>query len=216
MRKNFDQSLDRLNEDIIEMGDLATEAIKKSMIALEEKNVQLAKEVVDGDIVINQKEKDIEAGALNILLREQPVAHDLRFVTSALKMITDIERIGDQASDISYLNVKMSKRNYEVEDLGSIIDMARLTITMVEQAIRSHITGDEQMAIEVIDKDMEVDNLFLKVRKEVIDDIKNERLGTKNSLDMLMIAKYLERIGDHAENIARRVYFSLKGEHYEG
>lgn len=216
MRKNFDQSLDRLNEDIIEMGDLATEAIKNSMIALEEKNIQLAKDVVDGDIVINQKEKDIEAGALNILLREQPVAHDLRFVTSALKMITDIERIGDQASDISYLNVKMSKRNYEVEDLGSIIDMARMTISMVEQAIRSHVTGDEQMAIEVIDKDIEVDNLFLRVRKEVIDDIKSEKLGTKNSLDMLMIAKYLERIGDHAENIARRVYFSLKGEHYEG
>ena len=216
MRKNFDQSLDRLNEDIIEMGDLATEAIKNSMIALEEKNIQLAKEVVDGDIIINQKEKDIEAGALNILLREQPVAHDLRFVTSALKMITDIERIGDQASDISYLNVKMSKRNYEVEDLGSIIDMAKMTITMVEQAIRSHVTGDEQMAIEVIGKDIEVDNLFLRVRKEVIDDIKSEKLGTKNSLDMLMIAKYLERIGDHAENIARRVYFSLKGEHYEG
>lgn len=215
MRKNFEASLDRLNEEIIEMGDLAIDAIRKSMVALEEKDADLANEVVQNDVLINQKEKDIEASALNILLREQPVAHDLRFVTSALKMITDIERIGDQAADISYLNTKMTKREYEIEDLGSTIEMAKITIEMVEKSIRSHITGDSDLAIEVIKQDGQVDELFLKVRKEVIDDIKNEKVGTKNILDILMIAKYLERIGDHAVNIGKRVYFSLKGEHYE-
>lgn len=213
MRKHFEASLDDLNESLITMANMVTESISQSVICLRDKNVELAKKVIANDVNINSKEKEIEAKCVELLLREQPVASDLRFVTSILKMITDLERIGDQAADIAFLNVKLTKRNYEVEDLGSVIEMAKITKAMVEDAIKAHITGDSELAVQVIDRDEEVDDLFLKVRKEVINDIKSESFTTKNSLDIFMIAKYLERIGDHAGNIGGRVYFSLKGEH---
>lgn len=213
MRKFFEKRLDELNEALIEMGYLATEAISQSIIGLKDGDVTLAKKVMAEDSNINSKEKEIEAMCVDLLLREQPVASDLRFVTSVLKMITDIERIGDQAADIAFINTKLTKRNYQAEDLGSVIEMAKITKTMVEDAIKAHINGDSELAVEVIERDSKVDELFVQVRKEVIKDIKDENFTTKNSLDIFMIAKYLERIGDHAENIGRRVYFSLKGEH---
>lgn len=213
MRKNFETSLDQLNEALITMGNMVTEAISESVICLRDKNVELAKKVIENDVNINSKEKEIESRCVELLLREQPVASDLRFVTSILKMITDLERIGDQAADIAFLNVKLTRRSYEVEDLGSVIEMAKITKVMVEDAINAHITGDSELAVQVIDRDEEVDKLFMKVRKEVIDDIRSESFKTKNSLDIFMIAKYLERIGDHAGNIGARVYYSLKGEH---
>lgn len=213
MRKHFEASLDDLNESLITMANMVSESISQSVICLRDKNVELAKKVIANDVNINSKEKEIEAKCVELLLREQPVASDLRFVTSILKMITDLERIGDQAADIAFLNVKLTKRNYEVKDLGSVIEMAKITKAMVEDAIKAHITGDSELAVQVIDRDEEVDDLFLKVRKEVIKDIKSESFTTKNSLDIFMIAKYLERIGDHAGNIGGRVYFSLKGEH---
>lgn len=213
MRKHFEASLDELNESLITMANMVTEAISQSVICLRDKNVELAKKVIANDVNINSREKEIEAKCVELLLREQPVASDLRFVTSILKMITDLERIGDQAADIAFLNVKLTKRNYEVKDLGSVIEMAKITKAMVEDAIKAHITGDSELTIEVIDRDEQVDSLFLKVRKEVINDIRSESFTAKNSLDIFMIAKYLERIGDHAGNIGGRVYFSLKGEH---
>ncbi|MDO5027015.1 MAG: phosphate signaling complex protein PhoU [Tissierellia bacterium] len=215
MRKNFEASLDQLNESLITMADMVTESISQSVICLRDKNVELAKKVIANDVDINSKEKEIEAKCVELLLREQPVASDLRFVTSILKMITDLERIGDQAADIAFLNVKLTRRNYEVEDLGSVIEMAKITKVMVEDAIKAHVTGDSELAVEVVERDEKVDELFTKVRKEVIADIKSESFTAKNSLDIFMISKYLERIGDHAGNIGRRVYFSLKGEHLE-
>lgn len=213
MRKHFDESLNLLNQTIIEMAELVAEAIRNSVRALRDKDIDLAQSVVDGDRKINAKEKEIESLAINILLREQPVASDLRFVTSALKLITDLERIGDQASDIAFLNIKLSKRSYEAEDLGSVIQMAKLTITMVEDAIKAHIEGDSDLAVDVVNRDELVNELFAQARREVIDDFRNQSFETKNTLDIFMIAKYLERIGDHTENIGRRVYYSLKGEH---
>lgn len=213
MRKHFDESLNLLNQTIIEMAELVAEAIRNSVRALRDKDIDLAQSVVDGDSKINAKEKEIESLAINILLREQPVASDLRFVTSALKLITDLERIGDQASDIAFLNIKLSKRSYEAEDLGSVIQMAKLTITMVEDAIKAHIEGDSDLAVDVVNRDELVNELFAQARREVIDDFRNQSFETKNTLDIFMIAKYLERIGDHTENIGRRVYYSLKGEH---
>lgn len=213
MRKHFDESLNLLNQTIIEMAELVAEAIRNSVRALRDKDIALAQSVVDGDRKINAKEKEIESLAINILLREQPVASDLRFVTSALKLITDLERIGDQASDIAFLNIKLSKRSYEAEDLGSVIQMAKLTITMVEDAIKAHIEGDSDLAVDVVNRDELVNELFAQARREVIDDFRNQSFETKNTLDIFMIAKYLERIGDHTENIGRRVYYSLKGEH---
>ena len=215
MRKNFEKSLDRLNESLIEMGTMVTDAIKHSVKALKDKDVVLAQQVIDNDANINAKEKEVETMAVELLLREQPVASDLRFVTSILKIITDLERIGDQASDIAFLNLKLTKRNYEVEDLGSVIEMTRIVIAMVEDVIKAHVTGDSELAAEIVRRDLKVNDLYVKVRKEVIHDIKSESFGTKSSLDIFMIAKYLERIGDHADNIGRRVYYSIKGVHLE-
>lgn len=215
MRKHFDESLEVLNDNIIQMAELVSVAIRDSVIALRDKNIELANKVVAGDAEVNAKEKEIESMALAILIREQPVAADLRFVTSALKLITDLERIGDQASDIAYLNTKLSKRNYKIEDLGSVTEMTKITMTMVNDAIKAYVTGDADLAIEVVERDKEVNALFSKVRREVLDDFKDESFKTKNTLDIFMIAKYLERIGDHAENIGRRVYFSLKGQHLD-
>lgn len=213
MRIKFEERLDTLNELLISMGNLASEAISQAMIGLRDKDAELAKKVMADDANINAKEKEIEALCLELLLREQPVASDLRFVTSVLKMITDLERIGDQAADIAFLNLKLSKRDYNVEDLGSVIEMAKMTKSMVEDVINAHVSGDSDLAVNVIERDTEVDEAFMMVRKEVINDIKSGEFRTKNTLDIFMIAKYLERIGDHAENIGRRVYYSLKGEH---
>lgn len=215
MRKHFEERLNILNESMIDMGNIVSEQIKDSMRALMNKDLDLAKKVMETDSLVNSKEKDIETLCLKILLKEQPVASDLRFVTSALKMITDLERIGDQAADISYLNIKITTRDYDLVDLGSAIQMAKITSNMVNDAIKAYVTGDVDLAVQVIERDKEVNRYFSKVREEVVKDIKDDKFHTKSSLDILMIGKYLERIGDHCENIARRVYFSLKGKHLE-
>ena len=193
MRRQFEKSLDILHKEMILMGNMVAGAISQSVRALINKDETLARDVVESDSKINAKENELEAICMSLLLREQPVASDLRFVTSALKMLTDLERIGDQAADISALNIKLNRRSYKSEDLGSLVEMAKI--------------------LEVLDRDDEVDSYFTKVREEVIEDIKSDLVDTKNSLDMFMIAKYLERIGDHASNIARRVYYSLTGEY---
>lgn len=212
MRINYDNQLNLLHEEIVEMGKMVTNAINRSMDALVNKNTELAKDVMAGDKFVNAKEDDIESLALKLLLQEQPVASDFRFVTSTLKMITDLERIGDQAADISFLNIKMSNRTYKKSELGSLIEMGVMTEEMVETVVRAYVNGDADLAQEVIKMDDKVDEYFNRVRKEVVDDVKNDKFTTKNSLDILMIAKYLERIGDHAENIAERIHYSITGE----
>lgn len=213
MRNNFEQNLEKLNDEIIEMGTLVTKAIENAVRSLAEKDVQMAQTVFEEDGKINAKESEIEALALNLLLTEQPVASDFRFVTTALKMITDLERIGDQASDISYLILKLNKRTYHRSDLGSIFEMAKITIKMLKLALKAYVDGDLSLIQEVIKYEDEVDEYFEKVRKEVIQDVKEDKFDTKNSLDLLLIAKYLERIGDHCENITERVYYSITGEY---
>lgn len=212
MRTNFDKNLNILHNDIIEMGRLVTEAINRSMDALLNKDDELARKVMEGDKIINDKEVEIERLALNLLLREHPYASDFRFLTSTLRMLTDLERIGDQAADIAYLNLKLSNRNYEKKDLGSIIEMGTMAEDMVSTVVKAYVDGDLDLAQEVIKMDDKVDEYFQKVRYEVIEDVKEDRFATKNSLDMLMIAKYLERIGDHAENIAEKIRYSITGE----
>jgi len=212
LRVNYDNQLNLLHEEIVEMGKMVTEAINKSMDALVNKNSDLAKEVMAGDKFVNAKEDEIEGLALKLLLQEQPVASDFRFVTSTLRMITDLERIGDQAADISFLNLKMSNRTYKKSELGSLIEMGVMAEEMVETVVRAYVNGDADLAQEVISMDDKVDEYFNRVRKEVVDDVKHDRFTTKNSLDILMIAKYLERIGDHAENIAERIHYSITGE----
>lgn len=215
MRANYDRNLNTLHDQLVDMGNLVIASIENSVKALANKDEELAKEVINGDKYIDSLETKIEHQCFNLIMREQPVASDLRFITSALKSITDLERIGDQAGDISSINLKIANRNYEKEDLGSIIQMAEVAKSMVKDAIKALIESDLDLSKEVLTRDDEVDEYFKKVRKEVVKDVKEDKFATKNSLDFLMIAKYLERIGDHAENIAERVHFSITGEQAE-
>lgn len=216
LRINYEKNLNKLHLLIVEMGNLVVASIENSIKALIEKDEDLAEKVIVGDKDVNSLEDQIETLSFNLLLKEQPVASDLRFVTSAIKIITDMERIGDQAADIAYINVKLSHRSYKKEDLGSIIEMAEVAKSMVIDSIEGYISGDLDLINDVMERDDVVDDYFKKVRNEVVVDVKEDRFTTKNSLDMLMIAKYLERIGDHTVNIAERVYYSITGEVKKG
>ncbi len=216
LRINYEKNLNKLHLLIVEMGNLVVASIENSIEALIEKDEDLAEKVIVGDKDVNSLEDQIETLSFNLLLKEQPVASDLRFVTSAIKIITDLERIGDQAADIAYINVKLSHRSYKKEDLGSIIEMAEVAKSMVIDSIEGYISGDLDLINDVMERDDVVDDYFKKVRNEVVVDVKEDRFTTKNSLDMLMIAKYLERIGDHTVNIAERVYYSITGEVKKG
>lgn len=212
MRNKFDEQLSKLNTELITMGALCEEAISKAAKYLETNNSELQKEVFETDREIDRKERDIESLCMRLLLQQQPVAGDLRMISSALKMISDMERIGDQASDIAEMVCFVNRT-----DIGSkvhIADMARATISMVTDSIDSFVKHDMVMAQKVIAHDDIVDGLFLKVKGELISSVKSADGNTAEALiDLLMIAKYFERIGDHAENIAEWVIYSITGSH---
>lgn len=212
MRSRFDEQLELLNVELIRMGALCEDAIAyASRTMLGEGN--LAEQVYKTDREIDQKERDIENLCMRLLLKQQPVASDLRLVSSALKMISDMERIGDQASDIAEISSFIQAR--DVESNLHIRDMAEATIHMVTQSIDSYVKKDLQIAREVIRYDDVVDDLFNKVKEELIGLIAEDSSSGEFCIDMLMIAKYFERIGDHATNIAEWVEFSITGVHKE-
>lgn len=212
MRSRFDEQLELLNVELIRMGALCEDAIAyASRTMLGEGN--LAEQVYKTDREIDQKERDIENLCMRLLLKQQPVASDLRLVSSALKMISDMERIGDQASDIAEISSFVQAR--DVESNLHIRDMAEATIHMVTQSIDSYVKKDLQIAREVIRYDDVVDDLFNKVKEELIGLIAEDSSSGEFCIDMLMIAKYFERIGDHAANIAEWVEFSMTGVHKE-
>ena len=212
MRSRVDEQLELLYVELIRMGALCEDAIAyASRTLLGEAN--LAEQVYKTDREIDQKERDIENLCMRLLLKQQPVASDLRLVSSALKMISDMERIGDQASDIAEISSFIQAR--EVESNLHIRDMAEATIRMVTQSIDSFVKKDLQIAQEVIRYDDVVDELFNKVKEELIGLIALDSQAGEFCIDMLMIAKYFERIGDHATNIAEWVEFSITGVHEE-
>lgn len=212
MRSRFDEQLELLNVELIRMGALCEDAIAyASRTMLGEGN--LAEQVYKTDREIDQKERDIENLCMRLLLKQQPVASDLRLVSSALKMISDMERIGDQASDIAEISSFIQTR--DVESNLHIRDMAEATIHMVTQSIDSFVKKDLEIAREVIRYDDVVDDLFNKVKEELIGLIARDSSSGEFCIDMLMIAKYFERIGDHATNIAEWVEFSITGVHKE-
>lgn len=213
MRNKFDKELDFLNNELIELGNLIESSIQAAVSALIEQNVELAKRVVEGDREVNDMEKVIERRCLKLLLQQQPVAKDLRLISSALKMITDMERIGDQASDISEITIRLANETY-IKELIHIPQMAEATIKMVGDSIDAFVKRDLDLVKKVILYDDEVDNLFNIVKNELIDIIRNNIEFGEQAIDFLMIAKYFERIGDHAQNIAEWVYFAITGEHY--
>ena len=212
MRTRFDMELDTLNSDMIAMGALCENAISEAMQSLFSADKAAAQRTIEEDREIDQKEKDIEALCLRLLLQQQPVARDLRVISSALKMITDMERIGDQAADIAELirHMHLTPVSRQNKHLSK---MAEATKKMVTESIDAFVKKDAALATKVLADDDLVDSLFLKLRHDIIEMIAADPGCGEEAVDVLMIAKYLERIGDHATNIAEWVLFSITGTH---
>ena len=211
MRNRFDEQLNNLNNELITMGALCEEAISAAVKLLVDNDAKMKESVWEADKQIDQKERDIETLCMKLLMQQQPVASDLRTISSALKMISDMERIGDQASDIAEIAEYANGCGMQSET--HIADMARATIQMVTDSIDSFVKKDVELAHAVISHDSIVDDLFDKVKGELISAIENKAANAEALIDLLMIAKYFERIGDHAENIAEWVIYSITGSH---
>lgn len=211
MRSKFDEQLALMKNELIQMGALCEEAISLAAKALTEGDKTLAEKVGPLDGEIDQMERDIESLCLKLLLQQQPVARDLRQISAALKIITDMERIGDQASDIAEIILAMLSEGYVPEDVGHIREMAQETIKMVTESVDSYVQQDIERARAVIAHDDTIDRYFTQVRAVLIQKIAESPMVGEHALDLLMIDKYLERIGDHAVNIAEWVIFSVTG-----
>ncbi|MGN1345869.1 MAG: phosphate signaling complex protein PhoU [Eubacteriales bacterium] len=211
MRSRFDEQLALLNRKLIEMGALCEEVIALASKALAEGNPALAEKVPPLDAEIDQMERDIEAICLKLLLQQQPVARDLRQISAALKMITDMERIGDQAADIAEIITFLNGRT--AENFSQIHEMAGATIKMVTESVDAYVKRNLELAGEVVAHDDVVDDYFARIKNALIELIANNPSDGEYALDLLMIAKYFERIGDHAVNIAEWVAFSITGVH---
>jgi phosphate transport system protein len=211
MRSRFEEQLSFLNGNLIEMGALIEKAINLAIEALKKQDTFLAKQAIAFDVEVDEKEKEIERLCLNILLQQQPVARDLRFVSSALKMITDMERIGDQAADISEITIHMAGEPY-LDKLDRISLMAEATKKMVTDSIDAYVKRDLELAGNVIRSDDIVDNLFTAVRRDLIELTRTDSESGELAMDLQMISKYFERIGDHAVNIAEWVVYSITGQ----
>lgn len=215
VRRQFEEQLSLLKDLLVKMGELNCEAIEDAVTALETQNAELARKTKGVEQLVDQKEQQIERLCLKIILKQQPVASDLLFVTSAMKMITDMERIADQAVDISELVIKMSRLPY-ADAVAEIPEMADRVQDMVRDAAKSFVERDGDLAKAVCRADDAVDDLFEVIRKKLTGIVHRDIEGDDNgeqALDMLMVAKYLEKIGDHASNIAEWVIFMITGEH---
>ena len=211
MRNRFDRQLSTLNDELIEMGSMIEKSIETAIKALVNQDVDLARHAIEADEEIDRQERIIEDLCLKLLLQQQPVAKDLRLISSALKMITDMERIGDHASDISEITIALADQPY-IKKLEHIQQMAKETMIMLVGSIEAFVDKDLEKASEVIKRDDVVDDLFDKVKKELIQMIHENADKGEQAADLLMVAKYMERIGDHATNISEWVIFSITGE----
>jgi phosphate transport system protein len=212
MRREYDRQLEDLNNMLIKMGALIENAISTAVEALIKRDTQMARSAVEDDRYINEMEKEIESHCLKLILHQQPIAGDLRMISTALKMITDMERIGDQAADISEIT-QFIVGDVSVGKLQFFPDMAQATSKMVSECIKSYVHKDLELAQKVIAHDDVVDELFSGVKNMLIEMIHDNKDNGEQALDLLMIAKYFERIGDHAVNIAEWVIFSITGQH---
>ena len=214
MRCRFDEQLAELNKELIEMGALCEEVIAMVSQALTAGDPEQARKVAPLDAEIDQKERNIESMCLKMLLQQQPVARDLRQISAALKMITDMERIGDQAEDVAEIVCFLNGRT--PEDEGLMTEMARATIKMVTESVDAYVKHDTMLAEKVIAEDDIVDDWFDRVKHTLIRRMTTDPGEGERAVDLLMIAKYFERIGDHAVNVAQWVIFSVTGTHKEG
>ena len=216
MRDNYLKKLEQMQKELLEMGMLCEEAIQKTyrLLVSEQEREELVKAIDVLEREIDAKERRIEADCIQLFLQQQPVASDLRLISSALKMITDLERIGDHATDIAEI-LETGSIKVPAKDID-LAKMADIAMDMINRSVESYVQKDLEMAREVIDRDDVLDELFINVRKE-ISRCSAEKIYTNDqTLDLLMIAKYYERLGDHATNVAEWVEFSLTGKHRSG
>lgn len=208
MRSKFDKQLSQLNDEMINMGMMIEKSISSALEALSAFNKKLARSTMAQDSEINSCQKKIEEICFNLLIRQQPVAGDLRMITAAMKMVTDMERIGDQAADICEITLHMEKE-HPLGDFKHIRKMAVETSAMLKESIDAYVNQDEEKARAVIAQDDKVDTLFEKVKKDVFNLIEGKNPNAEEAIDLLMVAKYFERIGDHTTNIAEWVIYSV-------
>lgn len=213
MRTRFDEQLDQLHIELIKMGALCEEAITAALKSLFDRDKSLIPVVLEKDGEIDRKEREIESLCMRLLLQQQPVARDLRTISSALKMISDMERIGDQAADIVEITENMHDKNFEIASSIHIRSMSQEAVRMVTNSVDSFVKRDLDLAQKVIHYDDVVDELFSRIRGELIELMRQGGTDGEVYIDLLMIAKYLERIADHATNIAEWVEYSITGVH---
>lgn len=211
-RHSFDHELEDLHLELIKMGSLVEESIENTIIALKKQDVELARKIFRNDDVIDELEQKIEKRCLALIARQQPLAKDLRTISTALKIITDMERIADHSADIAEITIRMANEKY-IKPLIDIPKMAELAKQMVKKAIDAYVKQDTELAQEVCDSDDEVDDLFFKIILELINIMKNDPQTIEQATNFMFIAKYLERMADHATNICEWVVFNVTGEH---
>ncbi len=208
MRSKFDEQLNNLNQEMLHMGTMIEESIQKAIEAFINQDTNSAKEIMAGDAQVDREQKKIESICFNLLMQQQPVARDLRNISAAMKMVTDMERIGDHAADISEMTVMMSRNPYKV-NIEDVKKMASETMLMLIKSIEAYVEQNNDKAHQVMKQDDVVDDLFDQVKAELIDFIRTNPQDGEQAADLLMVAKYFERIGDHATNIAEWVEFAL-------
>lgn len=211
MRSRFDEQLALLNKEMIEMGALCEEVIALASKALTEADPELAQRVAPLDAEIDQKERNIESLCLRLLLQQQPVARDLRTISAAMKMVTDLQRIGDQCANIAEISLLL-KEQKQTRTLADIRTMSQKAGVMVKRSIFAYVNRDTEAAQAVIALDDEVDALFRTIKGELVELIAGNRDEADQAIDLIIIAKYLERIADHAVNIAQWAIFCVTGE----
>ena len=214
MRNQFDRQLNTLNGELIQMGHMVEQAIEHAIEAMVHQDAEKARKNMEFDSEVDQQEKDIETLCMKLLMKQQPVARDLRLISAALKMITDMERIGDQASDIAELSLQLGDVS-DIDEISLIQKMANETMMMVVRGTEAYVTKDLDVAHNVIDNDDVVDDLFDQIKMAMVKRIQDNHVKSFEAADLLMVAKYFERIGDHATNIAEWVIYSITGKHVD-
>ncbi len=213
-QSRFEKQLIVLNEQMVQMGSMVEQSIEMAASALVKQDTEKADQVIEYATDVSNQARQIEGMCMKLLLCQQPVARDLRMISSALKMITDMERIAVQSAEISELTIRMAQTPY-IKKLEHVQEMAKETILMVVKSIEAFVNRDLEQAQGVIEMDDIVDDLFISIKNELIQMINADQRNGEQATDLLMIGKYFERIGDHAVNIAQWVTYSITGEHGE-
>ncbi|MCL1847411.1 MAG: phosphate signaling complex protein PhoU [Coriobacteriia bacterium] len=209
-RMHFDEQLEQLDREVLKMGALVERALKGAAAVFTGRDRVKPRRVINDDVLVNRKERDIESLCFKLLLQQQPVARDLRVISSVLKMITDLERIGDQAADICRIALDANPP-WPIERMGHLPQLAEAATAMVRGALDAFVKKDVGFVHEVMLADSEVDRLYALTRRELIELIRTDENISEVALEWIIVAKYLERIGDHAQNFAEWVEYSLTG-----